>query len=164
MGARPGGKELLGKNHEAASVSWTGRSNRPNPPGKFFSPGTGDRPVAPSARRILRKPVEASRKRASPADAFYPEPPCPRATTEASRNCQTLKSPPAERRVYGNEITTAMSSVLCSFSANIHHKLLGPRFGIKKGVGAGFKPAPTGFQILVSRRVEKTHACQSDIR
>ncbi|HEX7372429.1 MAG TPA: hypothetical protein VF372_06380 [Thermodesulfobacteriota bacterium] len=30
----------------------------------------GDRPVARSARLILRKPVEASRKRASPADAF----------------------------------------------------------------------------------------------
>ncbi len=26
FGARPGGKDLLGKNHEAASISWTGRA------------------------------------------------------------------------------------------------------------------------------------------
>jgi hypothetical protein len=32
---------------------------------------------ARSARRILRKPVEASKDRASPADAFCPEAPCP---------------------------------------------------------------------------------------
>jgi len=29
-GARPGGKELLPKNHEAASISWTWRANRLN--------------------------------------------------------------------------------------------------------------------------------------
>jgi len=40
------------------------------PPMKVFSPSRGDRPVARSARRILRKPVEASGKRAHPADAF----------------------------------------------------------------------------------------------
>jgi len=34
---------------------------------------------ARSARRILRKLVEASKKRASPADAFCPEGPYPRA-------------------------------------------------------------------------------------
>src|SRR5512139_3834406 len=44
---------------------------------------------ARSARRILRKPVEASRMRAHPADAFCPEAPCPRATTQASRKCQS---------------------------------------------------------------------------
>ena len=73
LGARPGGKDLLGKNHEAASVSWPGRANPPSPPRKGFSPRRGDRPVAPSARLILRKPVEASWRRAHPADAFYPE-------------------------------------------------------------------------------------------
>ena len=56
---------------------------------KVLSPGRGDRPVARSARRILRKPVGASEERASPADAFCPEAPRPRATTEASRKCQT---------------------------------------------------------------------------
>jgi hypothetical protein len=90
LGARPGGKDLLGKNHEAASVSWTGRANPPNPPGKVFSSSRGDRPGATSARRILRKLVKASGKRASPADAFYPEAPCPRATTQERRKCQTL--------------------------------------------------------------------------
>ena len=59
-------------------------------PMKGFSPGRGDRPVARSARRILRKPVEASRKRASPADAFCAEDPCPRATNQASWKYQTL--------------------------------------------------------------------------
>ena len=97
FGARPGGKELLGKNHEAASVSWTGRANPPNLAGKVFFPGRGDRPVTPSARRILRKPVEPSWRRASRADAFYPEAPCPRDPTEASRNCQTVKVPPQSR-------------------------------------------------------------------
>jgi hypothetical protein len=29
-GARPGSKDLLRKNHEAASISWTGRANRSN--------------------------------------------------------------------------------------------------------------------------------------
>ena len=30
LDARLGGKELLGKNHEAASISWPGRANRLN--------------------------------------------------------------------------------------------------------------------------------------
>jgi hypothetical protein len=101
LGARPGGKDLLGKNHEAASVSWTGRANPPNPPGKVFSPSRGDRPVAPSARRILRRPVNASRRRASPADAFYPEAPCPRATTQERRKCQPRqRRDPRQSRVF----------------------------------------------------------------
>ncbi len=50
------------------------------PPMKGFTAGRGDRPLARSARRILRKSIEASKKRASPADAFCPEGPCPRAT------------------------------------------------------------------------------------
>jgi len=67
------------------------RAGQPfEPQMKVFSPGRGDRPVARSARRILRKSVEAFRKRASPADAFCAEAPCPRATTQASRKCQTL--------------------------------------------------------------------------
>jgi hypothetical protein len=63
------------------------------PPMKGFFPCRGDRPVARSARRILRKPVEASKERASLADAFCTEAPCPRATTQASRKCQTLIVP-----------------------------------------------------------------------
>jgi hypothetical protein len=62
-------------------------------PMKVFFPCRGDRPVARSARRILRKPVEASRKRASPADAFCAEGPCPRATTQASWKGQTVGVP-----------------------------------------------------------------------
>ena len=45
---------------------------------------------ARSARPLLRKPVGASRKRAHPADAFCPQAPCPRATNQATRKCQTL--------------------------------------------------------------------------
>jgi hypothetical protein len=100
LGARPGGKELLTKNHEAASVPWTGRANPPNSRWKVLSWRRGDPPVARSARRILRNPVQASRRRASPADAFYPEAPYPRATTEASRDCQTFIVTPAEPGVY----------------------------------------------------------------
>jgi hypothetical protein len=59
------------------------------PPMKVSSPCRNDRLVARSARRILRKLVEASKERASPADAFCPEAPCPRATTQASRKCQS---------------------------------------------------------------------------
>jgi hypothetical protein len=113
-GARPGGKDLPGKNHEAASplksrralyLVWY-RAGQPfEPPMKGFSPGRGDRtsasrstqrlspgsaepPVARTARPIPRNPVEASWKMAHPADAFCPEAPCPRATTQASRKCQ----------------------------------------------------------------------------
>jgi hypothetical protein len=53
---------------------------------------------ARSARRILRKSIEVSRKRASPADAFCTEAPCPRATTQASRKGQTLTVPRQSRR------------------------------------------------------------------
>ena len=59
------------------------------PPMKAFSPDRDDQPVARSARRILRMPVEASEERANPADAFSSEAPCPRATTEASRKYQS---------------------------------------------------------------------------
>jgi len=95
-GSGPGGKDLLDKNHEAASISWTGRASIQTPL-KVFSWRGGDRPVARSARPILRKPAEASQKRASPADAFCPEGPYPRATTEASRKCQTLITPRQSR-------------------------------------------------------------------
>jgi hypothetical protein len=64
------------------------------PPMKGFFPCRGDHAkrvtVARSARRILRKPVEACKERASPADAFCTEAPCPRATTQASRKYQNL--------------------------------------------------------------------------
>jgi hypothetical protein len=113
--ARPGGKELLGKNHEAASISWARRAmemrnvecgmRNEKKTKKFRIPHSEFRIWhARSARRILRKPVEASKERASPADAFCPETPCPRATTQASRKFQTLIDPPAEPGVYLKEI------------------------------------------------------------
>jgi hypothetical protein len=50
------------------------RAGKPSdPPMKVSFPSRGDRPVARSARRTLWKPVEASEKRASPADAFAPK-------------------------------------------------------------------------------------------
>jgi hypothetical protein len=107
-GARPGGKDLLCKKHEAASIFMDQAGQPFEHPMKSFSPGRGDWPVARSARRMLRKPIEASRKRASPADAFCPEAPCPRATTQASRKCQYASGgPPAEPGFYLNEINSA---------------------------------------------------------
>ena len=79
------------------------------PPMKGFSPGRGDRPVARSARPILRKPVEASKERASPADAFCPEAPCPRATTQASRKCQTLIVPRQSRGLTLRKLQESLS-------------------------------------------------------
>src|SRR5512139_175498 len=77
------------------------------PPMKGFSPGRGNRPVARTARRMLRKPVEASKERASPADAFYPEAPCPRPTTQAFRKCKLRNRYEAPGRAdglpYGNK-------------------------------------------------------------
>jgi hypothetical protein len=51
VGARPGGKDLLGKNHEAASASWTGRAIPPNPheKGPLLIGATGRSPVQPAA-------------------------------------------------------------------------------------------------------------------
>jgi hypothetical protein len=70
------------------------RAGQPSgPPIKVFSLGRGDHAkrvtAARSARRVLRNPIDASRKRASPADAFCAQAPYPRATTQASRNCQS---------------------------------------------------------------------------
>jgi hypothetical protein len=75
-------------------------------PMKRFSRGRGDRPVARSARRRVRKPAKACRKRARPADAFCPEAPCPRATTKHSGNVNAVldTEPPAEPGVYRKEI------------------------------------------------------------
>jgi hypothetical protein len=81
-------------------------------PMKISFPCRGDRPVARSARRMLRKPVQASKERANPADAFCPEAPCPRATTQASPNYQSATGEsPAEPGVYLNEII--INSFLC---------------------------------------------------
>jgi hypothetical protein len=62
-------------------------------PMKVFCPCRGDRPVARSARLILRKSVEAPKKKAIPADAFCAQAPCPpwsglidRATTKHPAN------------------------------------------------------------------------------
>ena len=83
------------------------------PPMKGFSPGRGHRPVARSARPILRKPVDASKERASPADAFCPQAPCPRATTQASRKCQTLLVPRQSRG-----FTRMKLKALCTIQAS----------------------------------------------
>jgi hypothetical protein len=72
--ARPRSKDLLRKNHEAPSISWKGRAAIRTFDEDVLS-CKGHRPVARSARRILRKPVEASKKRASPANAFCAEAP-----------------------------------------------------------------------------------------
>ena len=54
-----------------------------------------------SARPILRELFKASRKKASPADAFCPEAPCPRATTQAPWKCQSATGgPPAQPGFY----------------------------------------------------------------
>jgi hypothetical protein len=85
--------------------------------------------IARSARRILRKPVGASQKGASPADAFCPEAPCPRAATQASRNCQSAirhrRRPAAEPGVY-------------------HSEIIGFRFPECQGIKLGEKSGPRG--------------------
>jgi len=135
-GARPGGKDLLGKNHEAGQPF--------EPPMKVFSLCRGDPPVARPARRILRKPVEASRKGASPADAFCPEAPCPRATTQESRKCQPRTQYGAPARV-GDLIINVMPSSLCSLAANLHHKRYDIRSGIRSRESrGGFETRPCG--------------------
>jgi len=107
-GARPGGKDLLCKKHEAASIPWTGRATKCGMPiaecgmkreaknSEFHIPNS-ELGNARSARRILRKPIEASRNRANPADAFCAQAPCPRATTQASRKCQPPGVPQQSR-------------------------------------------------------------------
>jgi len=72
VGARPGGKDLLAKTMRRLPFHELGGPT-PKLPWKVFSRGRRDRPVARSARRTLRKPVQASRRRTSPADAFFPE-------------------------------------------------------------------------------------------
>jgi hypothetical protein len=88
--ARPGGKDLLCRNHDAASISWAGRATkmrnadcgmRNGKRGKEFRVPHSEFNNARSDRPILRKPVETSQERARPADAFCTEAPCPRATT-----------------------------------------------------------------------------------
>ena len=107
LGARPGGKDLLGKNHEAASISWTGRANRPDPPWKGFSPGRGDRPVARSpapfcgtrpmtARKGPARPMLFAQKVLAPG----PQPSIPELSSSIG--------PPAVPGVYQNEIRRLM--------------------------------------------------------
>ena len=75
------------------------RAGKPSdPPMKVSFPSRGDRPVARSARRTLWKPVEASEKRASPADAFSTQTPCPRATTQAVCKCHRQRRRHPQRR------------------------------------------------------------------
>ena len=97
LGARPGGKKLPGNNHGGGFYSMDQAACPFQHPIKLSSPGRGDRPVARSARRILRKLVEASKERAHPADAFCPEAPCPQATTQAFQKSQTLIVPEQSR-------------------------------------------------------------------
>jgi hypothetical protein len=88
--ARPGGKGLARRNHEAPLIPWNGRAQpqnhvfglilrKSNPAGR------------PGARRHLRKSSRAPGKRAHPADAFCAQCPYPRATTQASPKGQTLR-------------------------------------------------------------------------
>jgi hypothetical protein len=84
---------------------------------KGFSPSRGDRlavepyrPVARSARPLLRNPVEASRMRAHPADAFCPESrpgrdPGPQPRHPGNVNPVLDTGPPAEPGVHHNEMT-----------------------------------------------------------
>ena len=69
-----------------------------------FSPGRGDH-AERVTRPILRRPLEASGKRANPTDASCPEAPYPRATTDASLKCQTLDVPPQSRGFTLRKIT-----------------------------------------------------------
>ncbi len=86
-GARPGGKDLPGKNHEEASPSRNRRAQRQYQTLGCI-PGRGDPAGRPLARRFPRKSSGACGKRARPPDAFCPEGPCPRAPTQASRKWQ----------------------------------------------------------------------------
>ena len=87
------------------------RAGQPfEPPMKVFAPCRGDLLVARSARRILRMPVQAYKKRASPADAFCPEAPCPRATIQASRKCQSAAGRPLAEQVRCNSINLPAST------------------------------------------------------
>jgi hypothetical protein len=100
--ARPGGKGIARRNHEAPLFPWNGRAKRLN---QVFGsiPCRGDSAGRPRARRFLRKASEASRKRAHPTDAFCAQCPCPRATTQAFWKCRSATgdfpqtSPPFEK-------------------------------------------------------------------
>ena len=71
------------------------RAGQPFEPAmKGSSPSKGDRRSTDRPASSCGSRIEASKKRASPADAFCPEAPCPRATTQAPRKCQTLIAPP----------------------------------------------------------------------
>ena len=59
-------------------------------PMKVFSPDRGTRPVARSARLILRTPVKVSKEREGPS---------PRAKTQASRKCQAKVVPQQSRGI-----------------------------------------------------------------
>ena len=92
-GTRPGSKGVARRNHEAPLIPWNGRANRSRDPLESFGPNRRDHAkrvsVVQPARRLLRKSSGAPGKRAHPADAFCGQRPCPRATTQASRKCQS---------------------------------------------------------------------------
>jgi len=66
--ARPGGKDLLCKNHEAASISWAGRAT------ELRNVDCGMR-IEKENHKIRNPKSEIDW-----ADAFCPEAPCPRVT------------------------------------------------------------------------------------
>jgi len=98
--ARPGGKGLARRNHEAPSIPWNGRA-QPQKQVLGSIPSRGDHAKRvtdrPRARRLLRKSNGAPGKRAHPADAFCAQGPSPRATTQAYRKCQTVRVPRQSR-------------------------------------------------------------------
>ena len=104
--ARPGGKGLVGKNHEAPSTPWTGRANRSRPPVEVFSPGGGGRPTG---RPIgPPHPAEAGQspwEKGSPSRCFLRAMPFPPGHDPGIPDMSNLMSPPAEPGVYLKEIT-----------------------------------------------------------
>jgi hypothetical protein len=106
--ARPGGKDLVGKTHEAPSIPWIGRANHSRPSVEVFSPGRGrpvGRPIGPP------HPAEADQNpwgKSSPTRCFLPTRSLPPGHNQASRNCQSAirhrRRPPVEPGVFLTEI------------------------------------------------------------
>jgi hypothetical protein len=77
----PGARTLWAKPMRRPRFHGSGGPTILAPPWRFSLQVGGDRSVARSARLILRKPTRTPGERAHPPDAFYPQGPCPRATT-----------------------------------------------------------------------------------
>jgi hypothetical protein len=101
VGCQARGKNLLCKNYGRLRFSGPGeqfqcRMAKKEATNSTFPIPNSELDVVRSARRILRKPAEASRKRAHPADAFCPESrqrQDPGPHPKAYRKCQILGVP-----------------------------------------------------------------------